>query len=144
MHAQTFAFRPGQGELISEGGQLKFNRWRPTNIKRVEGDIAPFLEFAEYLLPIESDRREVMRWFTTLIAHPEVRMLYALLLVSETQGTGKDTLATIARLLVGSNNTSNPGAQEVIESGFHDWLIENLSLLLARFTKGIALQLIAN
>jgi hypothetical protein len=36
------------------------------------------------------------------------------------QGVGKDTLAMIARVLVGKSHTSNPTAQHVIESRFHD------------------------
>ena len=86
------AYRPGQPEIIGEQGVRLLNCYRPTNIKRVVGgDVSFFLEFMEYLVPIEWDRKEFLRWIATVIAHPERRLTYGVLGISERQGVGKDT-----------------------------------------------------
>ena len=47
------------------------------------------------------ERYEVMKWCATLIARPDVRMTYAMLLISEQTGTGKSTMGEILSQLVG-------------------------------------------
>jgi hypothetical protein len=112
--------RPGEPEFISEEGKRLFNRWRPTKVNRLAGDAAPFVAFLTQLIPNEFERNEVWRWLATLIARPQTRMKYSLLLFSEMQGVGKDTLAMIARVLVGKSHTSNP-----ILTGGHSTRREN-------------------
>jgi hypothetical protein len=62
------------------------------------------------------------RWVATLIAKPDVKMNYGLLLVSETQGVGKTTLGEkILAPLLGINNVSFPGEKEVVGNQFNTW-----------------------
>jgi hypothetical protein len=64
----------------------------------------------------------VLRWCATLIARPDIRMGYALLLISETQGVGKGTLGEkILAPLVGMDNVSFPSEQELVDSAFNYW-----------------------
>jgi len=89
----------------------------------MEGDPTPFVELMEYMIPVETDRREVMRWCATLIARPDVRMRYSLLLISEIQGVGKTTLGQdILVPLVGPHNASFPSEQMIIDSIFNSWI----------------------
>jgi hypothetical protein len=75
----------------------------------------------EYLIPNETERVTVMRWCATLIARPDIRMVWSLLLISEKQGVGKTTLAmSILRPLIGFLNTSNPSEAE-LEGSFNGW-----------------------
>ena len=106
-----------------KGGRY-INTHVPSSIKPVKGDPQPFLDFMEQLCPIaEPDRLELMRWCATLIALPEVRMLYSILLISETHGVGKGTLAeSILSPLVGDMNVSVPSENEVVDSNFNYWL----------------------
>jgi hypothetical protein len=99
-----------------------FNTHVGGGIKEIDGDATPFLKFMEQLLPLESDRIETMRWCATLITHPEVKMLYALLLISETQGVGKGTLAErILKPIIGADNVSTPSEEEVVDSDYTYW-----------------------
>ncbi|NOT39220.1 MAG: hypothetical protein HOP13_01875 [Alphaproteobacteria bacterium] len=118
---RSLAYRPGSKTGIIEGGK-KFNIYEPSSIKPMEGNPKPWLEFIEQLFPIESDRREVMRWCATLIAQPKTRMLYSLLLVSEQQGVGKSCLARILARLVGMHNTGWPSENDITQSAFNPWL----------------------
>lgn len=99
-----------------------FNTHCAGKIKEHDGDAGPFLKFMEQLLPLEKDRIEVMRWCATLIVHPEIKMLYALLLISETQGVGKGTLAErILKPILGIDNVSTPSEEEVVDSDYTYW-----------------------
>jgi hypothetical protein len=94
----------------------------PTPIKPVKGDAKPFLDFMEHLIPIETDRVELMRWCATLIAHPEIKMSYSVLLISETQGVGKGTLGeSILVPLVGKENVSIPNEDEITNEKYNYW-----------------------
>ena len=99
---------PGLISLNHNTG-LVLNTHVPTKIVPIKGDIAPFLDYLEGLLPVEEERHEVMRWVATLIARPDIRMEFALLMISETQGVGKTTLAEkILTPLLGPWNVSFP------------------------------------
>lgn len=92
-------------------------------VKTEKGNAGPFLDFMARLVPVEKDRLELMRWCATLIAQPEVKMLYGVLLISEMQGIGKGTLGEkILAPLVGEPNVSYPSEEEIVNSNFNYWL----------------------
>jgi hypothetical protein len=77
----------------------------------------------EYMFPNPEERHEVLRWAATLIARPETRMEYGLLLVSERQGVGKTTLgSSILAPLVGTQNVGYPTESQIVQSEFNGWL----------------------
>ncbi len=116
-------YKPGTKErhTISNNSSA-INLHIPTRIKPKVGSIKPFLDFMNYMFPIERERKEVLRWCATLIARPDMRIPYAMLLVSETQGIGKTTLgAHILAPLVGSHNVSFP-TEEQVQGEFNSWI----------------------
>jgi hypothetical protein len=121
----VYAPNLGSG-LINEGkreGGLLLNTYQPPpQIRAVEGDATPFLEFMTFLIPLESDRTSLLKWITTLVSRPDIKMTYAVLLVSDIQGVGKSTLGDrILMPLVGERNTSTPGESDIVESQFNGW-----------------------
>ena len=64
----------------------------------------------------------MQRWIATLVARPDIKMRYGVLLISEAQGVGKDTLISgvIAPLLGGIAST--PSEEELIESAHNGWV----------------------
>ena len=111
------------GVYAGEGDGRTMNTFVPSNLKPEKGDVKPWLEFMELLVPNEHDRTELLRWCATLIARPDIRMMYGALLVSETQGVGKGTLGEkILAPLVGSTNVSYPSESEIVDSNFNPWL----------------------
>ena len=120
------AYRPDTDErVISNKGDVRaINVFSPTRIASMAGDATPWNEFIRYLFPDPAERHEMMRWCATLIAQPAIRMGYATLLVTETQGIGKNTLGEkILAPLVGMHNCSFPNEREVVESQFNSWLV---------------------
>jgi hypothetical protein len=117
------AYEPGEPSgVITVGGERLVNLYRPSEIKPIKGDPRPFIRFMLHLAPNRKERRFVLRWITTLVARPWVKMSVANLLVSERQGVGKTTLGEILARLVGLHNTSFPSEKEIIESGFTSWI----------------------
>lgn len=123
-HCAGAVYRPGGGRGVlhvpGKGGCI--NLYRPSDIQPLPGDVTPFLEFLTHLIPDANDRYQVERWCATLIACEQVRMTYALLLISEMHGTGKGTLCYILALLVAMWNTSFPTEQDIVEGKYNDWL----------------------
>ena len=118
-------YRPDRDERIIEtDGEKAINLFSPTRIHSMRGDDRPWIEFLEYMFRDPAERREMMRWCATLIGRPGIRMGYAALLVSETQGIGKNTLGEkILAPLVGRHNCSFPHERQVVESQFNSWLV---------------------
>lgn len=91
-------------------------------VKPVVGDPGPWLDFMGHLIEDEHDLKETLRWIATLVARPEIKILYGMLLISETQGVGKGTLGErILVPLLGKHNVSIPSEGDVVDSNFNYW-----------------------
>lgn len=115
---------PGEesGVYASKGGRY-INTFCPSEITPEKGDTKPWEDYLTWLCPEEKDRHELKRWCATLIARPDIRMLYGVLMISETQGIGKGTLGEkVLAPLVGAANVSYPSEQEIVESQYNYWL----------------------
>lgn len=123
-HADGITFAPGAPPgVVTIDGERLVNTWRPSAIRPEKGDDGPWHEFMTRLVPDERDRHEFYRWIATLIARPEIRMLWGVLAISEAQGVGKGTLGeTILAPLVGRWNTSVPSEGQVVNSDFNGWI----------------------
>lgn len=121
--ADKFIYDPAlPSGLVAHNGERAVNVYRPSPIKPTKGDVGRFIAYMEHLIPDEKDRHEVMRWIATLIARPDIRMRYGLLLISRSQGVGKTTLgAKILAPILGVDNCSFPSVSEVTESRFTTW-----------------------
>lgn len=123
--ATNLKYVPGaEPGIYSGGAEGRFiNTYIKPAIEAEAGDAAPWHDFMAGLIPDETERHEVYRWVATLIARPDIKMLYGVLLISEMQGIGKGTLGEkILAPLVGELNVSYPTEQEIVESGFNGWL----------------------
>ena len=131
-------YRPDvKGRLISDRTTSAINLHQPTTVKSVAGDAAPWREFLTYMFPIEAERKEIERWCATIIARPENRMEYGLLLISEMQGIGKTTLASkILAPLVGEGNVGFPTEDEIVNSNFNGWLANKRLVIVGEIYSG--------
>jgi hypothetical protein len=117
-------YRPDiKGKIVTDNTTSAINLHTPSHIKSVPGNPEPFLNFIDYMFPNPEEREEVLRWVATIIARPEIRMEYGLLLVSERQGVGKTTIgSSILSPLVGSQNVGYPTETQIVQSEFNGWL----------------------
>lgn len=131
-------YRPDiPGRIVTDRTTSAINQHTPTQIKDTRGDPGPWLEFLEYMFPNEAERTAVERWCATLIARPDIRMEYGLLLVSETQGIGKTTLgAKILAPLVGDHNVGFPSEDDITNSQFNGWIANKRLVIVGEIYSG--------
>ncbi len=117
-------FLPGKPPgLIYYKNELQFNQYVDRRIRPRNGsDNKPFHDFMEYLFPVDNERSSILRWLRTLYAKPEVKMSYAILMLSKKQGIGKSTLMNIMAQMIGPKHVSYPG-DAMIQSDFNSWLV---------------------
>lgn len=109
--------------IYTVGKKRIINTCAPRAIDPVKGDYSPFIKYVEQLVPLPVDQLELMRWCATLIARPEIRMTYSVLLVSEAQGIGKTTLGEkILAPIIGMGNCSFPSEKDICDNQFNGWL----------------------
>lgn len=131
-------YRPDiDGRIVTDKTTSAVNLHTPTSVKSKAGSAKQWLDFMNYLVPDERERHELMRWCATLIARPDVKMEYAVLLVSESQGIGKTTLGSkILAPLVGTQNTSWPTETEIVNSEFNTWLANRRLVIVNEIYSG--------
>lgn len=130
-------YRPDDtGLMVTFRGSSAINLHVPTVIRSQPGDPGPFIEFLEYMFVNQAERHQVMRWCATIIARPDLRIGYGLLLVSERQGIGKTTLgASIMAPLVGNNNVGFPSETDIMGS-FNDWMANKRLIVVNEIYSG--------
>jgi hypothetical protein len=132
----ALCYRPGAEAIISEGSRRLVNTYRaPRLVEDAKGDARPFIRYICHLIPNRKERRMLLRWLATLYVYPEIHMSYGVLLISETQGTGKTTFCDIAARLVGINNTSFP-TEDQIMSQFNSWLVHKRLIVIGECYTG--------
>ena len=129
-------YLPGRKPVVEFGGQRIVNQWKRCSLKERPGQAWPLGRLLVSQFPEKADRKHVARWGATLSAHPETRMEYAILLRSETQGTGKTTLANIAGELVGRDNVSRPNEAALTEGNFNSHLARKRLVIVDEIYSG--------
>lgn len=133
-------YRPDQpnSRILSEENLPRaFNIYVAPKLQSVDGDPKPWFDYLEHLIVRDDERHQVMRWCATLIAKPEVRMGYSLLLISTRHGTGKTTLgAQVLSPLVGKNNTSFPDEKVIVDSSFNAWVADKRLVIISEIYPG--------
>lgn len=118
----TLTYRPDTpSRIVQEGDSRNFNTYSSPPIRARKGDLSQWHGYLDYMFSIPADRHEAERWIATLIGRPDIRIAYALLLISMIQGKGKSTLFdNILRPLVGMANSALVSAK-TMDSAFNGW-----------------------
>lgn len=117
-------YRPDiKGRRVVANGETAINTYVPPSIKSQPGDVTPWLEYLSYLIPDKEECYQFQRWAATLMARPDIRMSYAVLLVSNETGIGKSTVGEkILAPIIGMWNTTFPSETDIVDSNFNPWL----------------------
>lgn len=130
---------------ITTGGEESIvNMYRPTLLNEKDPSLAPrgtvdsirpFLAYMNKTFPVPRERKTIIRWLCHNLTStkPEDRALWAVLLVSTTEGTGKSTLGNLVRRLVGSHNVAKVNGA-LLNDKYTGWL-ENVQLVLVEELK---------
>ena len=134
----SLCYRPDKAEqVLTQGNSTAINLHIPTTTKAEPGNPEPFLEYLRYMFPVERERTEVERWIATLVARPDIRMEFGLLLISEAQGIGKTTLGSLVLApLVNLNNVGYPRESDIVQSDFNGWVANKRLVIVNEIYSG--------
>lgn len=92
----------------------RLNTWSPPKVIHKQGDIGPFMELLQKLLPDERDRRIILNFMAATIQKPGVKFQWAPVLQGA-PGNGKTLLTEFLRYAVGEEVTHKPDANNLTE-----------------------------
>jgi len=117
------AFRPDlpPEALWERDGESFVNTYRRLNIRRIEGDAAPFLNHVKRVLPNKRDRDILLAYMAAVVQYPGVKFQWAPL-IQGTPGNGKTLFSTCVSEAVGERYTHFPKAAQIAEK-FNGWLV---------------------
>jgi Bifunctional DNA primase/polymerase, N-terminal/Family of unknown function (DUF5906) len=122
-HVEQMTWAPGQemlvhNRLMADGGWFEkqgvscFNNYRPPTIK--PGDIAKANPWVRHVHNVFGDDAEhIIKWCAQRVQHPEVKINHALVLGSDKQGTGKDTMLEPVKRAIGPWNFGEVSPQQI-------------------------------
>lgn len=131
--ADTMCFRPelASGAIVEEGGLTLVNSYVPAPVVLGDGDVTPFLDLLNKLLPNDHDRAIMVAYLAALRQYPGVKFRWCPL-IQGVEGNGKGALMAAAEYAVGERYTHKPNAKELGDSGakFTGWLDRKLLILI--------------
>jgi hypothetical protein len=120
------------GEIVTDQlGRRGANTYIPVQIKRMNGDVSPFLNHLTMMLPIESDRQTLLDYLAHNIKFPGYKIPWAPMIQS-TEGTGKGFIQEMLELILGEMYCYSPKAPELVKSGstFNAWMRAKLLIIV--------------
>lgn len=123
-------YRPGAPQFTEEGGEGAVNLWLPGRVQpatTVDAErVGIWLRHLEWLVPDERDRVLVLDFLTHLVQRRGEKINWALLLLARVQGTGRDTLITPIRRILGEERNVSYVTGAMLESEFNDYIQKEL------------------
>lgn len=116
---------PKEGETTTTGA---FNTWRGYSCDPMEGDITPFMDVFNHLLPDKYNRHFIFQWLAKMIQSPETPFKVSLAIHGRMQGTGKNTIfEAIGELLHRQHWCVIGNAQ--LTSSFNYWQLDKVFVI---------------
>ena len=104
---------------ITSKGDKTFNRYIPSEIRPIEGDVSPWLNHAHQVFPNEA--AHMIKWLAHRVQRPGDKVNHALVLIG-TEGIGKDTILEPVISAIGRTNFASVSAKHFFESDFNGYL----------------------
>ncbi len=119
-------FRPDlpYGAVVESEGRKRANIWWPANVRRIKGDVTPFLNQLARLFPNERDRSYFLYYMAGLVQFPGHKFQWFPLLIGA-EGNGKSFFSRCVAFAVGHRYTHWPAADK-LGSNFNAWLFGRL------------------
>lgn len=125
--------QPARDQVIYEDeGKRMINTWRGFRLTPMPGDVTPWLQHVEYLIPDERERSVLLDWLATLLQRVNSKPGFAIIHTG-TSGNGKDSLYRPISMLMGSP-AGEVKISEVTE-GWGDHLAQKKFLIITEVKK---------
>lgn len=104
--AETVCFRPDRpsGEIIDDAGRTRVNTWWPAKVRRVVGDVSPFLAHLRRVLPDERDQQILLSYMAACVQHKGIKFQWMPVLQG-VEGNGKTLFSACVAQAVGQHYT---------------------------------------
>lgn len=124
--ADTICFKPDRppGEIIDDAGRARVNTWWPANVRRVVGDVSPFMDHLRRVLPDERDREILLSYMAACVQYKGVKFPWAPVLQGA-EGNGKTLFSACVAEAVGQHYTHWPHAED-LDSQFNGWIADKV------------------
>jgi hypothetical protein len=127
---ERIAYEPGKERFFDDC----INRWRGMGVEPVAGDVEPWHQLLEKLIPEPTVRRWFEQWCAYPLQHMGTKLKSAVVMWSTMQGTGKTTAATSLARVYGMNaaaiNEADLGKQ------FNEWALDKQFVTANEITGG--------
>jgi len=122
-------FRPElqQGAIIEEEGNTLVNTYVPVPTNATQGDVTPFLNHMQFMLPEHRDRDILIAYMAACVQHPGIKFQWAPL-IQGCEGNGKSLVIRAIANAVGNRYTHLPNAADLGGNGakFNAWIQNKL------------------
>ncbi len=115
-------------------GRLELNVWKDPEIEPIKGDPSIFVDHVRYLFPDDYRFNIVMKFLAFCIQKEGEKIHYALIIAGQ-QGNGKSFLGRVLGWLLGAQNVSPVGNQE-LTSQFNPWAGDTSLILIEELMMG--------
>lgn len=124
--AVATCFRPDRagGEIIGN----RVNIYVPPEVRRMAGDVTPFLDLLGRLLPNERDRLILLNYMAACVQHPGVKFQWAPVLQG-CEGNGKTAIFSAVSYAVGKQYSYEPRAKH-LGGNFNGWIEGKVFILV--------------
>ena len=127
--AHGVCFRPEipPGEIVDEEGRTLVNIYVPISTEATPGDVQPFLQHLNAILPNEGDQQILLSYMAAIVQYPGVKFQWAPLLQGA-EGNGKTLFIRVLAHAVGHRYTHLPNASDLSSNGvkFNAWIANKL------------------
>lgn len=126
-----------------EFGRKGVNVYKPPVARLEAGDISPFLQHVERVLPNESDRAILYAFLAQCVQRPGIKVRWSVLIQSM-EGAGKTIFKAVLERALGQTYLHSPNATELTEGGgkFNGWLRNKLMICVDEIRTDEKLNLI--
>jgi hypothetical protein len=122
-------FRPelSPGQTIVNEGHTLINTYIPINTNKQSGDIKPFTNHLELMLPNETDRTILISYIAACVQYPGIKFQWAPL-IQGIQGNGKTLIISALSHAIGHRYTHLLNASDLSGNGikFNSWIQNKL------------------
>jgi hypothetical protein len=133
MGARTLAgmiYAPGNSLFVGHDGEVYGNTWRDGRPAGTPGDVGPWLEHVERMIPDADERQHCLDWMAFKVQNPGVKINHGILHGGR-QGSGKDTLWMPFLHAIGGATGQNVKTvtTEEIQSAFNYYVLSEVLVL---------------
>lgn len=116
---------PG-GPAILQDGSL--NTWRGYTVDPTPGDVTPFIELINFVLPNKIEREYCVKWLAKMIQEPGTKFLVSLVVWSIEEGVGKGLLFETVGSLLHQRHFKVVG-NEIFNDQFTEWQSQKIFVI---------------